>query len=297
VREPRGRALGTKGVAGWCWGAFLIVGLSSAACWLVLHHDYYLRPLAAQALHPLHDELRSSGRIGLAFGVIGTLLFLVNLSYLLRRRSVRQGRYGSLRSWMHMHVASGLLGGACILLHSVLSIRSASGLAASAALGIVLITGTLGRYLYAFVPRSIEGRELELEEVRSRYERQLSELGRRGISLEQAAPPARPRESGRLLPLLTLFLGEWEIRRTLRAVQARLDGLGLAAHEQAHLRPLVKKLARQHQSLARYHELRHLMSSWRFLHRWLALAMLATAAGHVLNAVRFADLALPGTGP
>ena len=42
--------------------------------------------------------------------------------------------------------------------------------------------------------------------------------------------------------------------------------------------------------LARYRELRALMRSWRFFHRWLALLMLILVIFHVAIAVQFGDL-------
>ena len=43
-------------------------------------------------------------------------------------------------------------------------------------------------------------------------------------------------------------------------------------------------------SIARFTELRTLMGSWRFLHRWLAIVMLMLAAVHIALAVLFGDL-------
>jgi cytochrome b561 len=42
--------------------------------------------------------------------------------------------------------------------------------------------------------------------------------------------------------------------------------------------------------LDRHRELRSLMASWRFLHRWLALLMLAVILCHIVVAFKFGDL-------
>ena len=39
-----------------------------------------------------------------------------------------------------------------------------------------------------------------------------------------------------------------------------------------------------------YEELRALLSSWRYFHRWLALLMVLLTVAHVATALRYADL-------
>ncbi len=53
---------------------------------------------------------------------------------------------------------------------------------------------------------------------------------------------------------------------------------------------LLKQFCRERSWLLRYHELRGLLGSWRFFHRWLAIVMLAVAAFHIGLAIRYGDL-------
>ena len=45
---------------------------------------------------------------------------------------------------------------------------------------------------------------------------------------------------------------------------------------------------------AHYEELRALMASWRYLHRWVALYMVLIVALHVIAALRYASFAEAG---
>ena len=53
-----------------------------------------------------------------------------------------------------------------VLLHSAFIPRSALGTLAFSAMAIVVLTGILGRYIYAHTPRSVKGMELELDDIR-----------------------------------------------------------------------------------------------------------------------------------
>jgi hypothetical protein len=70
---------------------FLWLGIIVCAAALIRlwpDRGYYFMPVAERAIHPHHELLRSSGKYGLTFGVIGTLLLFVNLTYLIRKRLI-----------------------------------------------------------------------------------------------------------------------------------------------------------------------------------------------------------------
>ena len=69
---------------------------------------------------------------------------------------------------MTSHVATGILAFLCATLHAAMNPRDTVGGHAFLALFVLLVTGAIGRYFYAWVPRAANGRELELEEVKLR---------------------------------------------------------------------------------------------------------------------------------
>ena len=91
-------------------GDVTLIALFAVAVGVYIGADYYHLPAAARVRHAQHPVLRSSGSVGLACGIAGTVLFLVNLSYLLRKRLVSLQWLGTLRAWMGIHLVSGLLG-------------------------------------------------------------------------------------------------------------------------------------------------------------------------------------------
>ncbi len=303
IVEPRNdrtttSTAGRRPVRPWLW--LLAVSLGAAFGFVASQADYYTAPLIEKALHPRHSTLRSSGPTGLAFGVAAVGLVLANLGYLARRRLVARRWLGSLRSWMDFHVASGIVAAALVALHAGFALRSALGTIAATAFGIVVAAGIVGRYIYARVPRSLEGRELHIDEVEARFTEHCERLDVRGVTLDGAALTRAPRTRGRLATLLAILFGDRELIRARRDTLRRLDaadGPRLPRHDRRALRRLVRTLFREAGWIRRYHQFRSLMAAWRFLHRWLALVMLGTVAFHVWIALRYGDLRLPGVRP
>ena len=277
----------------------LAVGLAAAV--VVWGWDYYRLPPIERPFHAYHELLRPSGRAGLIFGAFATVLFVLNLGYLIRKRLINIRWLGSLRTWMSFHVVTGLIGGTLILLHAAFAPSSALGILALVALAITLVSGVVGRYIYAKVPRSLEGRELELEQVRERLHACRHELEDIGVSEEWLRPRSQPPESdhhkGLLARLRTVLGGDRQSRRDYRQLRRNILGSMDLSASAGHILPLARTYCRHQQWLIRYHELRHLLASWRFFHRWLAIVMLAVVAFHIGLAVRFGDMWIMGGTP
>ncbi len=267
----------------------------AALGWLVfVGWDYYRLAGAERPTHLRHALLRSSGTVGLACGVGAAILFVSNLTYLLRKRFLFAHKLGSLRAWMSFHVLTGLSAAGLVVVHSALLVKSTLGLLAVTGLGIVIVTGVIGRYIYAHVPRTLEGRELERDELRRRLAEHRTELAQYGLDPTLLGMPAAvPEAKG-------LFARLWGIVVGDRALRHEYSVLRDAVRNRPELRPLAgrvlptaRRFARDSHRLARYAELRGLMGSWRFLHRWLAVAMLAIVGLHVFVAWRYGDLRWP----
>jgi hypothetical protein len=271
-----------------------VVCLGTVLFFVLSRWRYYQLPMEERIDHPCHSQLRPSGYMGLRFGIVGLLLMILNLGYLARKNVPFLSRFGALRNWMAFHVFTGLVGPALILLHSSFLLRSALGTLSFVAMWVVVVTGILGRFIYSRVPRSLEGRELELQEVRQRLQGYFQELEKLGIGasiLQNSKDGISEGSSGGVLStILGLFTSGGRMEREyLKLRKAVLSSKAL--RDSAHsILPLAKRIYRERQWLKRYAELRSLMGTWRFFHRWLAIVMLLVVAFHILMAVNFGDL-------
>jgi len=281
------------------WALCAILGCSILmAGWYLRYAAYYDLSPALRPASSLHDWLRPSGPFGLAFGLLACALFLCNLSYL-ARRSFRIGQMipGSLKSWMQAHVFTGLLAFLCVIIHAGFGIRNTSGGHAFLALAAVVATGSIGRYLYAFVPRAANGRELDLEAVRSRLTSLSSEWDARGRScgaeireqIDALVAPGRW-NAGFAARLLALLSSQRRVRIALKRIRQSAKAEDIPLDEVRELSKLATRSYRLAIQIAHYEDLRALLSSWRYFHRWIALLMILFAVLHVRVALRYGQI-------
>jgi len=271
--------------------AFLVLGVACSAALAVAAwkgRTYYALPVSARPLHDAHQVLRSSGLLGLPWGVAGYALIILNLGYLLRRGFIRWEWMGSLRAWMSFHVFTGIVGSLLVLLHSAFLARSPMGTIASVSLWIVVLTGVVGRFIYAHVPRSVKGQELELAELARELEEKRRVLLSKGLGVGEAAAAAPHR--GAAAVLAAMIEGDREAAREYRELRAAVMASPELAAAAGEILPLAKRFVKEKQWLARYEELRELMGMWRFFHRWFAIVMLSVALCHVLVATGLGGL-------
>jgi hypothetical protein len=170
------------------------------------------------------------------------------------------------------------------------------------ALGALLVSGAIGRYFYAWVPRAANGREFELAEVRARLERMMETLDRgRPGSLERAQRAVlegieraqwRSAFCGRIVALVR---GERELRRFARDLERRARAEGAGAEQVAETMALARRAHRTALVAAHYEDLRALLSSWRWLHRWVAALLVLLVVVHIVHALVYGESFRGGT--
>jgi hypothetical protein len=281
---------------------FMLLGAASVA--IVLKYvwpgyDYYLLSLGERPMHAYHDGLRSSGIGGLAFGLAGTILMVLNLTYLLRARLYHYEWLGSLRSWMNFHVFTGLVGPLLIVFHSTFLLRSPLASIAFLALMVVACTGVVGRYIYAHTPRSVAGKEMELADLQKNLGAYRADMQTMGLSMdifEKTLPAVhRIKEgSGGIFMILASFV-ETD-RRQQEAYRKLQDAVLMSPEMLPHAKDILalgQRYFKERQWIERYQELRALMSGWRFFHRWFAIVMVIIASFHIFVAIAMGDLQFP----
>jgi hypothetical protein len=290
------RLLLYRAIVLWSAGSLALVGFLVMLAW---HWDYYSAARAQRPFLESHGLLRSSGKVGLPTGIWASALFVLNLGYLIRKRLIKVKVLGPLRMWMDTHVLTGLIGGGLVVFHSAVAPSSVLGTLALLAMTVTVLTGIVGRTIYVRVPRSIEGRELELEQVQEKLDscRQLLEIsGVQAEWMDRSRPQARIHRTGLAGCFVALIIGDIQRRRDYRCLKEQILASPELRPAARKVLPRVKDYCMHWQWLIRYHELRSLISSWRFFHRWVAILMLCVVICHIVVAIRFADLSIWGGG-
>lgn len=158
-------------MAGWLLAIALILGLA------IYGFNYYTLSSEARPFSPKHVLLKPSGAIGLKLGFLGLAMFLAIFLYPLRKKWAWLGRQGSARHWLDFHVLLGVSAPFVIAFHSSFKFRGFAGIAFWIMLSVSL-SGLIGRYLYAQIPRRVNAAEIslaELQENQARLAEQLSQ--------------------------------------------------------------------------------------------------------------------------
>jgi hypothetical protein len=159
--------------------AYLLAAASTLVL-LVYGFGYYWSSPPERALSPKHAYLKPSGTIGLHLGMFGVLLFLFIYLYPLRKKWAWLGRQGSSRHWLDFHVLLGLVAPVIVTFHSAFKFSGIAGVAYWIMV-VVALSGVVGRYIYAQIPRSLNSAELSFREAQEQSARMASQLKSTGI--------------------------------------------------------------------------------------------------------------------
>lgn len=269
--------------------------------WGTTQAGYYQAQPLEQRGHAADPWLRSSSGMGLVAGILAACLITTNLLYLVRRHQGLPLRAGRLSSWMSFHIGTGMLALVLAILHSTFSMGNTLGGHTLIGLSLLVATGALGRYLYSFIPRAANGKEQALEEAIvslhldakawTEVHRGFGERTRREI----ASLIERTRwHHGAAGSILGILRAQRDLNRTLK----ELNEVGVQEGiDPASLRKVLQVARRAHRDAlvaGHFEDLRAMLASWRYLHRWAGLLVVILLIAHIWISVRYADLG--GTG-
>jgi thioredoxin reductase/NAD-dependent dihydropyrimidine dehydrogenase PreA subunit len=274
------------GGSSWLMPVSAFLGGGAAAGLLWVGREYYFRtagtdvPAAAKAFSP-------SGFYGHGMGFVALLLFLVNFAYLARKELAFMKHAGNVETWMRVHIVSGLFAGGFALFHSTLEARNLFAVGLYSSMGVVVVTGIVGRYLYGFVPRDPRGRPLAhaaLVELSKRLEGQTGPHFKRlaaTLQIDDVLGAGEPTEAS-LVTVVGRAFAVWparylKLRRILLRAGRELDDRA-QAKEFRHYAVEMFKLRLQ---MEYFPQLKRLMAGWRLVHAALAVFLLAILIAHV----------------
>ncbi len=206
------------------------VAISLTVAIAVYGFNYYTLSPSDRPFSPKHAMLRPSGAVGLKLGFLGLAMFLVIFLYPLRKRWAWLGRQGNARHWLDFHVLLGLWAPFVIALHASFKFRGFAGIAFWIMLAVSL-SGVIGRYLYAQIPRSLHAAEISRKELQDRQEALLERLKQQktlpeaGLKLLLKLPPV---DKVAKLPMIAALVSMMVIDalRPFRIAKLRRQALG-----------------------------------------------------------------------
>ena len=156
-------------VVGYIMVGGLLLGLA------IYGYDYYTLDVLQRPFSAKHHLLRPSGAVGLKLGMLGLACFVGIFLYALRKRWPWLQRLGATPRWLDNHILLGVSAPLIIAFHAAFKFRGFAGIAFWIMLAVSL-SGIVGRYLYAQIPRSLSAAELsrkELQQMQQELEERL----------------------------------------------------------------------------------------------------------------------------
>jgi hypothetical protein len=148
-----------------------VVVIAAIVALVLYGEDYYRLSQADRPFSPKHRLLKPSGAIGINLGLLGVLMLCGIFLYPLRKRWGWLQKQGNSKHWLDHHVVLGIAAPVCIAFHSSFKFRGLAGTAFWVMVAVSL-SGLIGRYLYAQIPRQVAAAESSLRVFQGVLERQ-----------------------------------------------------------------------------------------------------------------------------
>jgi len=254
--------------------------------------SYYQLNIEERFYHADHQILKPSGMIGHGLGIIGSLLILAGVFlYMVRKRIPLFSRIGVLKYWLEFHIFFCVLGPVLVLYHTAFKFGGLVAISFWSMVAVVL-SGIIGRFIYIQIPRTIEGRELSLKEVRG-AKTDLGELLRKEYDLEEesfqlivSSLDDEAETSSRLL-VIRLIKKIRQDRRAYKRIDSELRKNELTRPERLKIKRLVINEIVLNRKIGRLAYMQRLFKYWHVAHLPFALVMLIILLVHIVVTIIF----------
>jgi len=254
--------------------------------------SYYNTGLEERFFHADHTSLKPSGILGHGLGIIGSLLIIIGVFFYMARKRFRfLMRLGVLKYWLEFHILLCTLGPVMVLFHTAFKF---GGLVAISfwSMVAVFLSGIIGRFIYLQIPRTIEGRELSLSEVKD-MKSDVGEIINLSHNLGDESYHVIVESTKKKVELyhknifIRYFRKYKEDNNTIRKVKSVLKKNQLSRAQYLQIVNLVKNEISLNRRIERLVTMQNLFKYWHVAHLPFALVMLVIMVIHVAVTVVF----------
>lgn len=254
--------------------------------------SYYNTSLEERFYHPEHQSLKPSGDFGHGLGIIGSLILIIGVfGYMARKRYRSLAKFGRLKYWLEFHIFLATLGPIMILFHTAFKF---GGIVAISfwSMVAVFLSGVIGRFIYLQIPRSIEGRELSLGEIRD-MKSDVGSILKKNYDLDDESidfiveSTKKKAEAEQSNTLMRFFKKYTEDRKTISKMKRELKKNKLSHEESKNILRLAKNELTLNRRIERLNTMQNLFKYWHVIHLPFALVMLIIMIIHVIVTITF----------
>lgn len=241
-------------------------------------YTYYHTPLSERFYHPHHNWFKPSGAFGQGLGIVGTLMILFGVSiYIARKRYNFMSKYLRLKYLLEFHIFLCVLGPILVLFHTTFKFGGIVTIAFWSMVAVVL-SGVIGRFIYIQIPRTLEGRELSLNEVKD-MQTDLSKVLSEKLILDDQT-----------IQLLVNFTDKEQTNENKISINSLIKILkakGIPFEERKSILKMIKNERLLSGKIARLQLMQKMFKYWHVIHLPFALIMLVIVIIHIAVTVAF----------
>ncbi len=262
-------------------GIMILIVLVTAVMLAYYGHEYYNTQLEERFYNEMHGQLKPSGPIGHGLGIIGSLFMFFGVgSYMIRKRWRKISKLGHLKHWLEFHIFLCTLGPILVLFHTAFKFGGLVSISFWSMVAVFL-SGIIGRFIYIQIPRTIEGRELSLNEIRSNKLDIIEVLNKDFNIPENIVSEISSLSVLELEQSKGLSLNPLKSLKVTGSLKKLLKGINLTRKQRNQIIKLVKNEINLNRRIERLTLMQNLFKYWHVAHLPFAIIMLVILLVHV----------------
>ena len=241
-------------------------------------YTYYATSLEERFYHPRHGWFKPSGLFGQGLGIIGTFMIAFGVTiYIARKRYNFLAKQIRLKYLLEFHIFLCTLGPILVLFHTAFKFGGLVSVAFWSMVAVVL-SGVIGRFIYNQIPKTIEGRQMTMNELKD-MKSDLAVVLHQKFQLETNT-----------IEIVTDLISQentTENRKKLGFLKKVLSRKDLPKTDRKAIIKLVKQEISLSKKIHRLQRMQKLFKYWHVFHMPFALIMLIVVVIHVAVTVAF----------
>ena len=254
--------------------------------------DYYQVGIEDRFYHEDHTALKPSGSWGHGYGIIGSFLMAFGVTiYMMRKRMRSLSKLGQIKHWLEFHIFLCTLGPILVLFHTAMKFGGIVSISFWSMVA-VFASGIIGRFIYIQIPRTIEGRELSLNELND-SKSNISDLLKADFNLGEDTHQLiinsiQERHQYDNENVLSRFFKKYsQDRRNLKKIKSQLKKYSISSKQKKQLIKNINDEIILNRRIDRLNVMKNLFKYWHVAHLPFAIIMLAIMIVHVVVTLLF----------
>ncbi len=275
-------------------GSFFVVGIAVLILLGINGYQYYSTPIEERFFDPSHATLKPSGGLGHGFGIIGTLMMIFGVAiYMTRKRSRKLFTFGYLKHWLEFHIFLCTVGPILVLYHTTFKFGGIVSVSFWSMV-LVVLSGVVGRFIYIQIPRTIQGKEIDINDLASMRDDLIEKMKLEMLfdvrlieELDELASPERYKSLGILDTLLIYFKDFFRIRSFQSKLRKNLAVTGFSKIRRKEIKNKAQAEIILSRRLGMLRTMQNLFRYWHVAHLPFAIAMFVIMVIHVIVTITF----------